>query len=124
MVSAPGAIAAGATTAPAMLGVTWPGLYGTHEEIQVPVLTLPKTPLIVSSALYTFTPQWGSSGRTRGSVGRWQADDEERRAELRLRLGEEVHRHAQRLPQRRCLSVCHVAIGTLDPMQACWPVAS
>ena len=69
MVSEPGAIAAGATTAPAMLGVTWPGLYGTHEEIQVPVLTLPKTPLIVSSALYSFTRSWVCPGAPVGASG-------------------------------------------------------
>ncbi len=49
--TAPGAIAAGETTAPATFGVPTPGLYGTHEEIQAPEATVPNTPAIVSWAL-------------------------------------------------------------------------
>ena len=68
--TAPGATAAGAMTAPAMLGVPTPGLYGTQDEIQAPVATLLKTPLIVSSALYTFAPKVARSGSAERNVGR------------------------------------------------------
>ena len=85
MVTAPGAISAGATTAPAVLGFPLPGLYGTQEAIQAPLATLLKTPLIVSSALYTFAPNVARPGVPDGHVRRRQADRDERRAELRLR---------------------------------------
>ena len=50
-VTAPGAMAAGETTAPATFGVPTPGLYGTHDEIHAPATVLLNTPVMVSSAL-------------------------------------------------------------------------
>ena len=101
MVTAPGAISAGETTAPATLAVPFPGLYGTQEAIHAPLATLLKTPLIVSSALYTFAPKVARPGVPAGTSGGGRQIDDERRAELRLRLREEVRRHGQRLPRRR-----------------------
>ena len=123
MVSAPGAIAAGATTAPAMLGVTWPGLYGTHEEIQVPVLTLPKTPLIVSSALYTFAPCGARPGVPVGTSEGGRQMTRNAGPSCVCGWGRRYIGTLSGIPSADPVS-CHVAIGTLDPMQACWPVAT
>ena len=119
-VTAPGSIAAGATTARALSGVTWPGLYGTQEEIQGTGTHLAEDAVDRELGAVHLRALGGSSWRTEGHVRGRQADHDEGRAELRLWLGRRYIGTLSVCPSAEPVSN-HVAIGTLDPMQACLP---
>ena len=67
--TAPGAIDAGEATVPATFTAPTSGVYGVQKLIQEPTGTDPKTPLIASSALYTFAPKVARPGVPTGTSG-------------------------------------------------------
>ena len=100
-----------------MLGVPLPGLYGTQEAIQAPLATLLKTPLIVSSALYTLAPKVARPGVPTGRSGGGR--------QIAMNAGPNcacgcVRRYVGtvRVWPAAVSTITHVARGTVDPMHA------
>ena len=117
-------------TVPATFGVPLPGLYGTQEEIQAPVATLLKTPLIVSSALYTFAPNVARPGVPTGTSGGGRQIAMKAGPNCRLRLGRARNVGTFKVCPAADSTITHVASGAVEPMQApccaagTWPGAA